>query len=327
MLDALGLDGVAEAVYRAMLTWPDEGVARLAARLGLDDAQVRCALDTLSELALLRPSVDNEGRLYAVSPEVGMEVILARQQAELAVQQQRIEASRAAAARLIAECADLRSPTSGSGVEQLVGLDRIRDRLKKLTRDVTSEVMTFAPGGAQTGDNMEAAKPLDAELLDRGVRIRTVYLDSVRNDVPSVAYVDWLAERGGEVRTVPALPVRMIVIDRTTAVIPVDNENTSHGAVVLTGMGVLSALCALFDTVWDSAIPLGNAKVRDARGLTGQEAEVLRLLGRGLTDDAIAHRLGVSGRTARRIAADLMDALGARSRFQAGMEATRHGWL
>ncbi|MYS85339.1 helix-turn-helix domain-containing protein [Embleya scabrispora] len=327
MLDVLGLDDVAESVYRAMLARPDEGVSALAARLGLSEVQLRSALDTLSTLALLRPSAEHDGRLHAVSPDVGMEVLLARQEAELVARQHRIDASRAAAARLIAECADLRPAATTPGVEQLIGLDRIRDRLVGLTREVHSEVLTFAPGGGQTMDNMEAAKPLDGELLERGVLMRTLYLDSVRYNPPSIAYADWLTDLGGEVRTAPTLPVRMIIVDRTTAVVPIDNQDTAHGAVVLTGLGTLTALCALFDTLWDTATPLGKGKTRDTRGLTTQESETLRLLGQGLTDDAIANRLGVSGRTARRIAADIMDTLGARSRFQAGAEAARRSWL
>jgi DNA-binding NarL/FixJ family response regulator len=50
-------------------------------------------------------------------------------------------------------------------------------------------------------------------------------------------------------------------------------------------------------------------------------------LAEGHTDEAIAKRLGVSHRTARRIASDLMDRLGARSRFEAGVRAVQQGWL
>lgn len=53
----------------------------------------------------------------------------------------------------------------------------------------------------------------------------------------------------------------------------------------------------------------------------------MRLLAEGHTDDAIGKRLGVSPRTARRIATDLMERLGARSRFEAGVRAVRQGWL
>ena len=54
---------------------------------------------------------------------------------------------------------------------------------------------------------------------------------------------------------------------------------------------------------------------------------MLRLLAGGLTDEMIARRLGVSVRTARRAASDLLSRLGARSRFQAGARAVAREWL
>lgn len=62
-------------------------------------------------------------------------------------------------------------------------------------------------------------------------------------------------------------------------------------------------------------------------GLTAQQVAAVRLLSEGHTDDAIAKRLGVSSRTARRIANELMERLGARSRFEAGVRAVQEGWL
>ncbi|WP_030393587.1 helix-turn-helix transcriptional regulator [Kitasatospora purpeofusca] len=327
MLTALGLDAVAESVYRAMLAHSGDGVAALADRLSLAEPQVRTALDHLSELALLRPSAERPGSLRAVSPDVGMEILMARQQAELAAAQARIEASRAAAAQLIADYADLRPEANTPDVEQLVGLDRIRDRLSRFSNEAREEIMTFAPDGGQRPENIEAAKPLNRALADRGVRMRTVYLDSVRNSPHTVEYVNWLAALGGQVRTVPELPTRMIVVDRATAVIPVRSDDTAAGAVVLTGQGMLTALCALFETVWAGAQPLGAVARLDRNGLTAQERTALALLAEGHTDDAIAKRLGVSPRTARRIATDLMERLEARSRFQAGARAARAGWL
>ncbi|MFE0645139.1 LuxR C-terminal-related transcriptional regulator [Streptomyces sp. NPDC058877] len=327
MLTALGLDAMSEAVYRSMLAHPQEGVSALAERLGTTETEIRHALDTLSGLSLLRPSGEHEGMLRAVSPDIGMEIVMARQQAELAAQQLRIEASRAAAAQLIAEYADLRPAGTHPGVEQLIGIDQIRDCLARLTRDVRQEVMTFAPDGGQKPEHIEAARPLDRDLLERGVRMRTVYLESVRNSPHTVAYVNWLAELGGQVRTVPSLPTRMILVDRTTAVIPVSSDDTAAGAVVLTGQGTLTALCALFEHVWAGAQPLGEAAEVSDLGLSPQEQSVIDLLSKGYTDEAIAKRLGVSPRTARRLASELMDRLGARSRFEAGVRSVQQGWL
>ncbi|MEU7278975.1 LuxR C-terminal-related transcriptional regulator [Streptomyces sp. NPDC045431] len=327
MLTELGLDVTAEAVYRAMLSRPDAGVAALATLIGASEDAVRDALDDLSELALVRPSAEDEGRLRAVSPDVGMDILLARRQAELAAQQQRLEASRAAAAQLISEYTEL-TPAGGTpGVEQLVGLDEVRDRLIALTRSVTTEVMTFSPDAALTESAIASSRPLNEDLLGRGIRMRTIYLDSVRNSRPSIEHANWLAGLGGQVRTAPSLPTRMVIVDRTTALIPVSNESSADGAVLLTGAGMLTALCALFETTWTAAQPLAEVPALGPHGLTAQQSAALRLLAEGYTDEAIAKRLGVSPRTARRIATDLMERLDARSRFEAGVRAVQQGWL
>ena len=54
---------------------------------------------------------------------------------------------------------------------------------------------------------------------------------------------------------------------------------------------------------------------------------MLDLLQMGMKDESIARQLGVSLRTVRRRIADLMDDLGASTRFQAGAEAARRDLL
>jgi DNA-binding NarL/FixJ family response regulator len=55
--------------------------------------------------------------------------------------------------------------------------------------------------------------------------------------------------------------------------------------------------------------------------------QVLRLAAQGMCDESIARQLGVSVRTVRARFADAMAELGTQSRFHAGVEATRRGWL
>lgn len=327
MLESLGIDRHAELVYRAMLAHPSEGVAALAARLQLTESEIRSSLDQLSVLALIQPSPDEHIGFRAIRPEMAMELLLARQHVDLAAQQMRVEASRAAAAQLIAECSALPTPSGDTDSEHLVGPNAIRERLGQIGRTIEQEVMTLAPGGAHPVADLEASRGPNAALLERGVRMRTIYLESIRNDKPTLDHVAWLNHRGGQVRVAPALPVRMIIMDRRHALLPVDTNDARIGAVLLRGQGTVAALCALFENIWDAATPLGVAPSRDIEGLPRQEAVVLRLLTQGLTDEAIAKRLGISPRTARRIAADLMTRLEARSRFEAGVHAVQDGWL
>lgn len=327
MLDLLGLDAVAESVYRGILAKPRD-VADLSRQLDLTPDAVRAALDRLSEMALVRASTEGGSRLHAVSPHVGMEILLARQQADLASRQQRLEASRAAAAQLILEY-DGRDTGSAvdPGVRYLDGLDSIRDHLANLRGQVTQELLTFAPGGPQTAENMNASRPLNQQLLERGVQMRTVYLDSIRGCPQTMEYARWLVAQGSQVRTVPSLPNRMIIYDRTSAIIAADTGNTAAGAVEVTSQGMVATLYTLFESVWQSGDCLDTRARPDPGELTRQQAEALKLLAQGCTDETIAHRLGVSSRTARRIASGLMAYLGAQSRFQAGVHAVQRGYL
>ncbi|GAA1446416.1 helix-turn-helix domain-containing protein [Nocardiopsis tropica] len=329
MLEALGLDETCKNVYRAVLAHPQADLSELCERLGLSEDRLGEVLDRLSELALVRSAADEPRRFRAVDPRLGVQAIIARHEEWLAIEQHRIERIRLAAAQLSADFTSSSLSGQGESVERLSCIDDIRERIALLVRDVSTEVMTLAPGGAQSRPSMEAARPQDQSLLERGVRMRTLYLDSVRNSPGTVSYAKWLTSLGGEVRTAPSVPVRLMIMDRRAALVPIDENDSAAGAVLLKDGGTVTALCALFEAVWENAVPLlkTGTRERDERGLTPQGAEVLRLLGQGLTDEAVAKRLGVSPRTARRMAADLLELLGARSRFQAGARAVARGWL
>ena len=68
---------------------------------------------------------------------------------------------------------------------------------------------------------------------------------------------------------------------------------------------------------------------RGRRGRSGASDRRLLLdqLARGAKDEQIARTLGLSLRTVRRRVAELLDDLEASSRFQAGVEAVRRGWI
>ncbi|MDQ2897705.1 MAG: helix-turn-helix transcriptional regulator [Actinomycetota bacterium] len=327
MLSALGVDPVAERVYRQMLARPDWGVAELGEFLELPEQELRDAFDRLFELALVRQSLDQPGELHAVGPDIGLQAALARQQAELARRQRQVAESQATVNVMIAEHADARRDAAHSDAEQLLGMDVAQDRLEQLALDTTEEVLTFMPGGAQSPAALRRAGRNDSRLLERDVSIRTIGLDSIRNDHATLAHARFLAGAGAQFRTAPVLPPRMIVADRRTALLPIDPDNTRKGLLFITSPGIVASLLALFEQAWEIATPLGADREPDRQGLPAQERALLKLLGQGFTDDVAAARLGVSPRTARRMMAELMERLGARSRFEAGLKAARHGWL
>ncbi|MGW7362026.1 helix-turn-helix transcriptional regulator [Streptomyces sp. NPDC054841] len=328
MLDFLGVDSLAERVYRLLLTHSDLGVNGIAGELGVKPEEVRQALDRLAELTLLRPSWDSPGGMRPVSPEYGMQLLLQRREAELLRQQQQFAESQVAVAQLMQEYASLRPGVPDSHAEPLMGMDAIQARIEQLALQATAEVASLMPGGPQDPARIEAAMSLDRQVRERGIAIRTVGVDSIRKDPPTLAYARWLTEMGAEVRTLPALPIRMLIYDRRVALVPVDPGNTALGAVQVQDAGTVAAVLALFEQTWSAACPVDQvAPSTDERGLSPQERELLRLLSTGMTDERAGHQLGMSARSVRRVMAGLMERLGARSRFEAGLRASQRGWL
>ncbi|MFI5618824.1 LuxR C-terminal-related transcriptional regulator [Streptomyces sp. NPDC051567] len=328
MLEVLGLDTDTEAVYRDMLADPAGGVAELCQRLLLPEPTVRACLDQLADLHLVRPSREEPDALRAVSPERGLEVLVRRQEDELLRRQRDLALSRAAAARAVAEYADLRPNTAVGTTERLVGLDAIQAKLEVLAEEVTRECLSVMPGGAQSQQSLDASRPLDDQAMRRGVALLTLYQDSVRNDSTTYGYAQWMTGQGGMVRTCPVLPPRFLVFDRETAVVPIDPSNTRLGALCTGEPGIVASMVALFEQTWSTAVPLGADQPQDVRtGLAPQERELLKLLAAGMTDETAGKRLGISLRTVRRQMAALMERLDASSRFEAGLKAAQRGWL
>ncbi|UUY47982.1 LuxR C-terminal-related transcriptional regulator [Streptomyces yangpuensis] len=328
MLQALGLGADVEAVYRGMLADPSGGVAELTARLGLTEVQVREGLDRLVDLDLLRPSRDCPGALRAVRPELGLELLLRRQEEELARQQEELARSKAAAAQVVSEFAELRPNTEVDGAERLVGMDAIQSRLEQLAHGLERECLAILPGGALSEASLESSRPLDERALARGIEMRSVYQDSARNDPATLAYARWLTEQGGQVRTSPLLPPRLLVFDRTVAVVPIDPAHSRLGALCTSAPGIVASLVTLFEQTWQAAVPLGADRCRtDDSRPSAAELELLKLLASGMTDEAAGKRLGVSLRTVRRQMSALMERLHATSRFEAGLKAAQQGWL
>ncbi|WP_405016477.1 LuxR C-terminal-related transcriptional regulator [Kitasatospora sp. NBC_00070] len=324
MLEALGLSATAAAVYRVMLDRPGHGVDRLAGAIGVTPTQVHDCLDELTRLMLVRASSEHPGQLRAVTPEVGLEDMLARQEADLAERQAQLAASRAAVTRLVADRADTRAAHG----ERLLGMDAIQHRLEILMRNVSTECVGVHPGASQRPEDLAAGREGNAQAIARGVTVKSLYQDATRNDPHTTAYARWLLGLGSEVRTAPVLPQRLVIVDRSQALVPIDPANTRKGALHVTEPGIVGALVELFEQAWATAVPLGAARSGDpATGLTGTERELLRLLGTGLTDEAAGLRLGISARTVGRHMAAVMERLGATSRFEAGIKAAHHGWL
>ncbi|MER5883727.1 LuxR C-terminal-related transcriptional regulator [Streptomyces sp. NPDC001941] len=331
MFQVLGLDTRTELVYRLVLEEPELRLDEIVTRLGSDEREVRAALDRLADLCLLdshdtRAPGGGQPVFRALDPAASLPFLLSRREAELARQQRGLEVARDAVTALTAR-RGRRARRGFDVIKRLEGLDAVRERMTELAELAKEECLSLVPGGAQSPDTLAASKPLDQHALERGVRIRSIYQDSFRNDADTLKYVNWLGGLGAESRTLPTLPLVMVVIDQEVALVPLDPEDGRAGALELRSKGAVAVARQLFEKLWADATPLGSEPPKDSDGLTPQETELLALLAQGHTDATAARRLGVSLRTVRRMNADLTARMDARSRFQAGAEAARRGWI
>ena len=315
-LSALGLSAVEESAYRALLGLPDTDVSCLAGRLSVSVRTAEVLLTELTKRGLARMVAD--GRYTATPPESSIVHILAdrldalrRGYDAVGELEQAYRDSRARYGR-VPETETVRGPAAmASRLEQLQ--DRAREEVRILVRPPMV-----------TGDAVRAGR----RATDRGVRYRTLFQKSMLADSVVMTVVRQALGRGVAVRLGAELPLELVVVDGHVAFIvePGDHEValvTEHPALLVTAVG-------LFEQLWSTAVPVPARDGDGARSgpLTDPEDRLLlSLLLAGLTDQAIAARLGVGLRTVQRRVRDLMDAAEVDTRIQLGWQAGRKGWV
>ncbi len=164
-------------------------------------------------------------------------------------------------------------------------------------------------------------------LLDRGVRYRLLYAREQLESRAMRQHMRTLRRHGAEVRIADTLQHRLVVFDRVVSFLPVDPRKPQVGALVVREPAIIANLVMFFESLWATAVDLDQAIDSGAPGASDFDRAVLMLMSSGVKDEAAARQLNVSDRTYRRHVADILTRLGASSRFQAGVEAVRRGWL
>ncbi|MFE6995004.1 helix-turn-helix domain-containing protein [Microbacterium sp. NPDC057659] len=321
VLDGVGLGEAEERAYRALLRHPHLRAREIAETLGVTAAAARRAADGLVVSGLATVDDATPPQYAPVDPRIGIPILVRARQAEL-------ERATAAIDTYAAEYMErmLRSEPQQL-VEVLDGPSIISERLDALLRTAEHEVIAFEEPPYVT-DVPRSESETEEVLLARGVRIRAVYGASVLEVPERVDAIRRLSGLGEEARVAAHVPLKMMLIDRRVAVVPLTarEESTRTTAVLVRQSRLCDALVELFEVSWELASPVfgDDEAVGD---LSGLDSELLRLLSAGLKDETVARHLGLSERTVRRHVAELIERLGASSRFQAGAQAAKRGWV
>ncbi|MEU9992300.1 helix-turn-helix transcriptional regulator [Streptomyces sp. NPDC048045] len=324
----MATNGTKAAHPHAVTELCDEGnrlyaTALRTGRIARSDAE---AAPCLMEFALLHPDPDDAGWLRPVLPSVALAQRLHPLEREISDRRRMSVALAEAFEPFMALSAQESAPTHSITV--LEGLDRINAALDLATAQCRTEMLTVQPSGRRRPEHrliegLERDKP----LIERGVRIRTLYQHTARYSPDRLAYVDQFTNGKVEYRTIDELVERLIICDETVAFIPIRDDR--QVALELRHPGLVGYLTKVFEFMWNRAVPLtaGAPYETAPDGITDIQHSIAKLLVEGHVDEAIARRLGMNVRTCRAHIAKLAQALGSGSRAQLGYLIAQSGIL
>ncbi|GAA3395505.1 DNA-binding response regulator [Streptomyces roseoviridis] len=205
------------------------------------------------------------------------------------------------------------------------GTRRVSAALAGLAASARHELLTFDDPAASVS---HAIPEPFLELAGACMRAAVERASEVRRIVPrhAVPHVADAVRVPGRARVAESIPFKMIVVDRTVAAVPLDLRLHYNGLLLIRDPVVVEALVRAHHAAWDTSQELAGL-TPPSPDLPPQLRPVLEALLAGLTDETAAARLGMSPRTYSRRVGELMSALGATSRFRAGAEAARRGWV
>jgi DNA-binding CsgD family transcriptional regulator len=325
MQEGLLLDAREEQAYRLLVGLSAARSADLAEVAELTRHEADEVLQRLQAKGLVAATEVDDPVFRPLPPDVALGTTLLRRQESLETARKTVaalsEEFRASASRRDAHHL----------VEVIVGATALRERLRDLQESAREEILWFCranPLAMQGADNTE-----EYGALSRGVRYRAIYeraLLETPGELDSIAEgVSW----GEEARALPTLPVRLAIVDRSTAVCPlVRDDELGIGeptAAVISRGQLLDALLALFESHWEQATPVklqrGDTEVTE--GLDDNERFLLSLLVAGVPDKSIASQLGISRRTVQRRLDRMMALAGVDTRTGLAFQAAKRGWI
>lgn len=309
----------ATALYEEIVT--SGGVVAGDPRL-LPEGELHAAFEQLRHLNLVRLD-DSSGTWVAEDPGLVQARIVAplSQQGAALLQ----ESSQWAQAFSVINQTWRRAPgASNRGpFRYLHGLETINDFLRTVVPEAEEELLTAQPqSGRDTGEALTDVLAVERAMLERGVRILTLYQHSARRSAATREYVAAVVPLGAEVRTQDEFFNRMIVVDRRMAVIPSPDDLAT--ALAIYEPTIVAYLVDVFQRSWERARPFTSREAAVVKHIAGeQRAMTLRMLIEGHPDPVSAKRLGVSPRTYAGYVADLKEEFDAETRFQLGYSLGR----
>jgi hypothetical protein len=204
---------------------------------------------------------------------------------------------------------------AGGSSEYLSDQAVVNARLESVVSGAQREILAAQPGGPRCRDLLQTAVYRDTAALDRGVTLKTIYRDTVRDHPVTGEYARIMSTRStgcpSQYRTLQGSFERMIIVDREQAFVSdhIVAGSPAHSAWHITDRAVVAVLAKTFDGKWRHADPWAG-QVRPRRGrldvdtvssgdgirTNGRQREILRNIASGVSQASTARSIGVSKR-------------------------------
>ncbi|MEU5322958.1 hypothetical protein AB0G67_40340 [Streptomyces sp. NPDC021056] len=255
--------------------------------------------------------ISDEERPVARDPQQALRTMVSKQLEEARRRIELVETMPGLSRDLIPEYKQVQLRAGGTSV-YLADPDEVNAKLQDVIIDARREILCAQPGGPRRREILETSVTRDSAALDRGVEMRTIYRDTVRDHPLTAEYARTMsartAGRPAQYRTLVGDFERMVIVDRQNAFVTnhVVEGAPEHSAWLITDPAVVAVLAGVFDAEWRRAQPW-NGELRTGRGTCPQDAAgrvrtdrrqrgIMRYLSAEVSQVATAKKMGVSKR-------------------------------
>lgn len=320
-LGVLGFSAREESIYRLVLRNSGATVAVLGKLASLRVGELREHLTRLAGVGL----VDMRGdHVVAHPPQEALARLVNAESRKVRSRNEQLDAVRALLPSLSADHLASSAPAGELvTVEVLEGGDLVQ-LSRSLAATSSGDLLWMRPDPWKVSPGHE----MDDWVVDQlrhGRRSRAIYGVDVLREAPDVLRIR--AEAGEQVRILQRVPTRLAILGGSAALIAERFDVLNDRRLVLRNHSMITALTLLFEELWEKAVPVPGLSGRSNDAGNDDRRLLLDQLAGGAKDEQIARALGLSVRTVRRRVAELLDELGAGSRFEAGAHAVRRGLL
>lgn len=280
-----------------------EDVRRIAA-LGLVDLRGDTVVGLPPGQALLRVITEESRRLHSVGEQ--------------------LESLRRLLPSLTAEHLTSQAPKGEPVTVEVLPPEEVIELIQTLVPTSTGDLLWMRPDQWRY-PSLAVSDSRVERLVRGGRRSRAIYPARVLEEAPEL--VRSRSQFGEHVRILADVPLRVAVLGDTAAVVGEPLGDSRGRGLVIRQELMIKAMRLYFECQWDKAMAVPGLDARADDERANDRALLLDQLAGGAKDEQIARALGLSLRTVRRRVAQMLEELGSESRFQAGVEAVRRGWL